>query len=67
MMIDDRDHRPPPAPADWDNTKSASLSSRDGCAFWAAAGAGGMFLLLAGYGLAALVDAASAALLAVLT
>jgi len=68
MKASDRDHWPPVAPSDWDNAKSAAPRSDDdiGCAFWAAAMAGGLFLLLAGYGLAGLVDAGTGALLAVL-
>lgn len=66
-MLDDRDHRPLAAPADWDSAKSAAPADDDiGCAFWAAELALGLVVLLAGYGLAALSDRVLGALLAVL-
>jgi len=67
-MLDDRDHRPDATNA---SLAAALRQARDddrniGCAFWAAVMAGGLIALLAGYGLAALVDGATDALLAVL-
>lgn len=47
-----------------DDHREDEQSERDvGCAFWAAALAGGLFLLLAGYGFAALSDGLSRVLL----
>ena len=53
VMADDRDHRPDAGPL------ADQQFDRDvGCAFWAVAVAGGLILLLAGYGLAAMTDGA---------
>lgn len=57
MMLDDRRNQPASPPL------GGSQHERDlGCAFWAAALAGGAILLLAGYGLAAMTDGAVRAL-----
>jgi len=68
MMLDDRDHRPHSERLRQARRDQADANSeRDiGCAFWAAAGVGGLVVLLAGYGLAALSDRVLGALLAVL-
>lgn len=79
-MLDDRDHRPYPAPhlplyrievqqrarAARREQVDAETEREIGCAFWAAMLAGGLTLLLAGYGLAALSDRLALTLMAVL-
>lgn len=53
VMADDRDNRPDAGPLG-----DKQFEREVGCAFWSAALAGGLILLLAGYGLAAMTDGA---------